>query len=316
MKRSCLHKRDWRSPSFLARLEPRHVRWPLILALLLACGAHPFQAALGSAAPRRVDEPREVNLDTPRDWAVWLVGGLELRPSLGLARVVSDVEWEDGSSEKVASGMAGQLGWSITIGGPPRHTGFVIRPSAGFFSRSIAIADFRTDLPSPPGETAGRNIAAICSDPVTGETVDCAVPNEYQLTLRSLHGGARVGHQWVYEWGPFEFFAESSLAMNLIEWRFVRSLIGATTRSGTHWRLFGSFDARAAAGVHLVPARVALALRLDFSRYRSFEYPEPQEFRGALQYNEDKEVWEQPRVWVESARVFTTTMMGALIVVF
>ncbi|OGQ91065.1 MAG: hypothetical protein A2289_05215 [Deltaproteobacteria bacterium RIFOXYA12_FULL_58_15] len=242
-----------------------------------------------------------------------LLGGLEVAAFTGFAEVASSYEDEYGKPVKVAAGSATQQGFRIALYSAPKKTGFFWYPVVGFVWQDVAIGEFRD---SWDNYYQPEDIEPICSDPDTGENLDCGAPNVYELSMRSGYAGLRggwelaVGHSW------FVFFASVSLGINLLEFRSLRAVVGTDDATETGFDFVRSGAVGGTVGVSFPKAHLALRLIFEGELYREFEYAHEIPFKGPPAYNSDKQIVERPLRFVQAASLHSFVMQTALAFVF
>ncbi|MBI3179000.1 MAG: hypothetical protein HYZ27_05025 [Deltaproteobacteria bacterium] len=247
--------------------------------------------------------------------ALRLLGGVEGGPLYGFARVSSRVKDETGEPVEVAAGSARQKGYRIALYSAPTESGWFWYPVLGFLSQDIEISDFRQSVESgtPAGAT---DIEAVCSDPDTGDTIDCDSPNTYALDMQSGFGGARAGYSVVAGSPNLELFLSLNAGLNAVEYRRIRAEVGAYAAQGTAWAWVSSGAFGMTYGLRLPKLHAALRFMFDYEWYRRFAYAEPVLFKGPVRYNADKQKHEQVPLFVEGARLGVWSFQVAAGMVF
>lgn len=241
------------------------------------------------------------------------LGGVELEGFGGMAEVESSLSTENGETP-VARGRARVLGYQIGLFSPPNDTGFFIFPTGGFRSQDITISDFREDLPSYDVEQA-REISAICRDLDSGVEVGCDIPNRYELDLRSFYAGARLGGRFVGGTRQVRVAFELSGGLNALEYRHVSVAVGDFRQKKWNFASFSSFAAGAAVTVHF-PYRFGFRIGADYERYLRFDYPRGLNFRGAADFDEDRQAFLRPVLTLEDVNFSSWNVQGAVFVTF
>ncbi|MBN1962768.1 MAG: hypothetical protein JW841_17695 [Deltaproteobacteria bacterium] len=243
------------------------------------------------------------------------LGGVQASVFYGKAKVSSTVKDENGNNVEVAAGKASQKGWGISIFGPPSTTGFYVAPALGFISQEIELADFRRTLPEAKVER-GIEIAAVCSNPATGATLDCSAPNVYRLLLKSGYGGLRFGYDLVTGNSTTVFVASANIGINILEYRSVNAKIARYNATHQGFDLLNSGAAGLSLGFEFPRLHTALTLAGDYEFYRSFTFDRPLQFEGEVIYNEIKAKYERPLREVSAASLTAMTMRLSLAITF
>ena len=243
--------------------------------------------------------------------ALKALGGVEVSLLLGITEVSSKGVNDDGDAYEVASGGAKQSGYRIAFYGAPTQTGFFVSPTGGFLSQDISISDFRRDMPST--DIAGRDeLDVLCSDPDTGDTIDCHAPNTYNLQMRSAYGGARTGYDFVVGTSYFQLFSSVNLALNLLEYRWMDAQISDTVFTDESSAFLQSGALGATIGMAFPKAHFSLRAMADYEVYREFEYGKAIPFEGLVQYDSTTHRYEREVVYLESASLKSWTFQVAL----
>lgn len=275
--------------------------------------------ALRLLEPRRIDLPEEgvrIVVEPPErpmpspGIGLWLgaLGGLEVSRTGGVARVSSSANTEFFGLQEVGSGEAITSGWGVSLSRPPDRTGFYWPARAGFFSQDIEIRGFRDDLPALRGQRAGdarRDIAAVATDPRTGELLDAGEPLAYFLRLRSGYVGQGIGFNFVFGGDALQLFATTEASLNALEVRHTDVTIDGNREKGYAVVPFGAFQAAGQIGIAIPALHLAIRASGEVEWFRNFDYPEPLEFRAGLAYNQRKDVLERQRVFVQGASLVT-----------
>jgi hypothetical protein len=260
---------------------------------------------------------REYEIPEP-EAGVWgvlkLLGGVEASIFGGLAHVSSQANDDNGSSITVASGDAEQSGYRISLYSAPESTGWFWYPTVGYLQQRIGNIDIASSLATLNRLDDPNDIAAIASDPATGQATDPGSANVYILDMRSGYAGGRIGLDVVGGNQTVVFFASATLGLNLVEYRQIRARLqgcGAgvdpetcnTERSA--FELLSSGAIGGTIGLKFPEIHLAVRLVFDYERFRDFRYEHPLEVRGPARYDPDKDIFEHPRMTMESASLWT-----------
>ena len=278
------------------------MRWLAWLALLMML-----------ARPARA-EPRGPVTGTG-DAIMRALGGIEVSLLRGGAEVASAVRSEQGSELTVASGRARQSGYRISTYSSPGSTGFRLTPNAGFLDQRIDISDFREDLPIS-GAGSGTDVGVTCATADTGELIDCNEPNTYSLRMRSGFIGARAGLDIVGGRIGYEWFLSADVILNVIEYRYLNARIGRYRAIGGGFAGLQSGGVGVGFGVRIPQIHAATRVAFEYMGYRDFDYAEALEFKGPVVFNEDKNVYERPRVFVGGASLTTWSFIWAFAITY
>ncbi len=243
-----------------------------------------------------------------------LLGGIEGGPLYGFARVSSRVKDEYGNDVEIAAGNARQKGYRVALYAAPTASGWFWYPVFGFLAQNIDNRDFQEDL-TGLAPAASTDIAAVCSDPDTGETIECGAPNTYALTMRSGYSGARAGYSVVAGSPNIELFLSLNAGLNVLEYRRIEVDIGAYSAQGASWAWLSSGALGMTYGLRLPKVHAALRVIFDYEWYRQFNYAEPVLFKGPVRYNAAKQKLEQPPLFVDAAQlnVWSFAVAGAIV---
>ncbi|HSI04371.1 MAG: hypothetical protein ACAI38_02360 [Myxococcota bacterium] len=243
------------------------------------------------------------------------LGGIEVSLLRGGADVASAVRTEEGSELTVASGRARQSGYRISTYSSPGTTGFRLTPNFGFLDQRIDISDFREDLPLT-GSGSGTDIGVTCATAETGELIDCNEPNTYALRMRSGFLGARGGLDIVGGRIGYEWFLSADVILNVVEYRYVNARIGRYRTSGGEFAALQSGGVGVGFGVRIPQLHAATRIAFEYMGYRDFDYADPLEFKGPVVFNEEKDVYERPRVFVSGASLTTWSFIWAFAITY
>jgi len=249
---------------------------------------------------------------TSRFWSTLaLLGGVEVSPFYGFARVASQAKNESGARVDIAAGQATQTGYRVALYKAPARTGFFVYPTLGYMQQTIAIADFRETLPKVvlPGS---RDIEAVCRRVKDYALVECGAPTVYDLDMKSGYGGGRGGLEFVFGDSGVQMFGSASLGLNLVEYRAIRAHIADHTgkRRGFDW--LGSGAAGGTLGVSFPESHVALRFNVDYELYRNFKYAQPIDFRGPSTWDETVQNYVRPPTYVDGASLSSWSLQCAL----
>jgi len=215
----------------------------------------------------------------------------------------------------VASGRARQSGYRISTYSSPGSTGFRLTPNFGFLDQRIDISDFREDLPLA-GSGSGTDVGVTCSTAATGELIDCNEPNTYALRMRSGFLGARGGLDIVGGRIGYEWFFSADVILNVVEYRYVNARIGRYRASGGDFTALQSGGLGVGFGVRVPQIHAATRIAFEYMGYRDFDYAEPLEFKGPVAFNDEKQVYERPRVFVSGASLTTWSFIWAFAITY
>ncbi|MFC1611931.1 hypothetical protein ACFL6C_13295 [Myxococcota bacterium] len=309
------------------------IRSALVMSLLSLCSARCSQAPAPDAAPappvsgsdssdssaqggmRLVTESPPWLWDRPWETALRILGGVEISGNLGTAGVTSGVTDEEDVSYDVASGSARQLGWGISLYWAPESTGFFLRPTFGYLSQEIDIADFRADLPLE-NVPDSYEIAGRCQSVDSGEVIDCDAPNTYALHMQSLFVGVRGGYALVIDASGYSIIAFLGGGANLLEYRSIDAQVASFESDADGWAPFRSVGAEGSVGMHYPDIHLSVRLIVGYDYYFGFSYAEPLNFLGPVVFDPDVGQNRRPVVRVKDARLDAWTLRLATAFVF
>ena len=231
-----------------------------------------------------------------------LIGGVEVGYITGVTSASSQVIGQNGNSYEVASGEGKISGYSVRINSPPKRSGFFFKPTGGFLSLNINIEDVE-------GLYQGADIPAVATDPLTGESINLDDSWNYNLSLRSVYLGQRVGGTLVFGTPDLQFFALIEGGANVFEWRHGKVKWNKYSREANDVSFFQSFSARGVIGLVYRPFHVGVVCEGMLDHYKKFTYPEPIPFRGVEQYNKILEVYERPDMNAESVQLNVANLL-------
>ena len=259
----------------------------------------------GSAGATQEQPTRVRNGEPPStiwSWtgALYFLGGVETSLGSASASVDSGVTRESGEEEEIASGDVSQWSWGLSLYSGPLESGFYFRPTGGYLSQEISIRDFEDDIPITT-EAEARYIGARCSDADTGETVDCRAPNVYDLTVQSFYGGAQGGYDHVWAWRWLRYFLGVGASVNLAEYRLLDVSFAGTRLEAQDFAFLRSWGAQATAGLAFPDVGIVVRVIGLAQWHIGFEYDEPIEFMGPVDYDNTQNIYYRPRMFVRDA---------------
>lgn len=254
------------------------------------------------------------------DGTIWgylkMLGGVEVAGIYGLTTVSSGIQTEQGEVA-IAGSAARSAGFRVSLYNAPESTGFFLYPVLGFMTQQIDIADFREELPGfVPDIPNATEIPGNCSDPATGEQVDCDEPNVYILNIHTGYGGVRAGYDLVLGSEYVKLFVSAGAGVSLVEFRSVTARVAAWESHAESWNVLRSVSVGGTAGIVLPTLHVALRFIVDYEHYLRFAYAEPLEFRGPVAFNEEKHKYMRQMFIVDNAEIGSWSFQLATAFVF
>ena len=160
-------------------------------------------------------------------------------------------------------------------------------------------------------ETSGsQTIPAIVTDYETGLVVDPEDPNTYNIRMTSWGIVAAGQYNWVKDCRHRDctLFGEIALGVGLYENMTVEVEMGNRTERASNWEWAQSHSLSGSVGMLLPAWNSALQLAFSYVRYPNLQLPDNVEFRDRVTYNEEKNVLERKRVFVDEVELEITNV--------
>lgn len=246
-------------------------------------------------------------------WFADILTGIEITRFGGWASLSSSVRPDVGPAFRLANANVGYGGFSVSLLDAPRKSGVGLTADFGFFRQTARVVGFNESLPQSEGST---DISGVCSFATSGEEFDCNEPNRYDIRLWSAYLGPELFAALVAGNRNVELFALVGAAARVVELRSVAATVGAGSTERVGPALLRSMTSGLTVGFTLPRLHMSARLGLDLEHYFRFRYPEPLEFQGPVDYDQDRDIWLRPRMWVDDASITAVAFSASAGVLF
>ena len=245
--------------------------------------------------------------------------GIMITAYSGLANVSSSIKDETGNRHVIASGKQEHHGYQIAFHNPTGQKTLYYTFVPRIMEHTITIADFRETIPTVSVE-GKQTLPYIVTDFNTGEEVDPLDPNRYTIRLDSggvdLMGGSSFS--FYGDWGErFILNLGISAGITLAEYQRVDLELGRDRVKEERFRIFNAYQG-GINGYLIFPDmdNVFAAFGYTYMHYPSIGLPKKVEFKNTMRYNEDKQIFERERVFVDDVELEISTFSLSIGVLF
>ncbi|MCP4752090.1 MAG: hypothetical protein GY866_14435 [Proteobacteria bacterium] len=224
--------------------------------------------------------------------------GIQLTSRWGVANVRSYLDRPNGERYEVANGRQQYGGYELSLSRPYSSQGISYSLKPRILKQSIVIADFRQSIPQSevPGTT---NIPVVVTEYETGLVVDPEDPNRYNIDLSALGVALEVKYNWVEAGNDATIFAEVVLGLSLFEYMTMEVGLGSGSEKQETMEFMHSYSIGVSGGKLAPKFHSAYGFGFFYLRYPRLDLSTPVEFRDAVRYNSDKQVFERGRVFLD-----------------
>ncbi len=270
-----------------------------------------------------ISDPQRVSETTPEfdpfseaQGLISLLGGIQFKVLSGIATVESSVKIEN-ENTTIANGKSQYRGYQISFQRPELKRGFSYSFFPNSMQQTIKIADFRESVESIESKDS-LNIPVDVTDFETGLPVDPDDPNTYNIGLTSwgIMAEGRYGYYGYFKNFNLGYFGDISLGAAVAEQIAMEVEIGDNTVKETEWYFAPSASLSVTVGLLAPKINSAFRLSLNKTYYPSLRLPEDVEFRGPVLYNEEKDVLERKRIFINEVALDITNIQFAYTYVF
>lgn len=254
---------------------------------------------------------------TTTDQFLDILGGIKIGGFSGRSSVESFVNRESGGEEVVANGNAHYVGFEIGFEShqaTPQHP--IYKPfwfyylTPKYIFQSIKIEDFKEEIPTVT-QPNKANIPFVVTDFETGASVDPADPNQYKIRLSTwalvLKGGMGIPMGCVGAKNCFseiQFFAGAHLLDNMT----MSVDYGSDSTTDNQWIGFRATELGSSLVVTLPGISSAFEFGVQGMSYKRLRLPRKLEFRNKSVYNEEKQIFERERIFLNEIQFTVTTV--------
>lgn len=237
----------------------------------------------------------------------------------GLANVSSSIKDDAGNKRIIASGEQQHRGYQIAFRNPTAQKTLYYAFIPRIMQHTITIADFRETIPTV--SVAGKQtIPFVVTDFNTGLEVDPLDPNRYTIRLDSggvdLIGGSSFS--FYDDWGErFILNLGVSGGITLTEYQRIDLELGRDRAKEERFRFFNAYQG-AINGYLVFPDmdNVFVEFGYTYMHYPSVGLPNKVEFKNTMRYNEQKQIFERERVFVDDVELEISTFSLSMGVLF
>lgn len=249
----------------------------------------------------------EVALEAPRlQYEFW---GLELKAFSGTASVRSSVT-ENGLDYTVAAGDVDHEYAEVVLG-QPQNAGFFWGIMPNYSYHKMAIKDFASYLPII--EIANTdNIPIVVTDPKTKQTIAIEdYTNSYNIKIQNmgLLVGAGYGIKGPYEHGKPSWSLSGGLWLAAVQYFWTHVEYEHRDEKIQYFDFFNGYRFELNAYYNIPRWSSAIGVHYNYLYYPHVRMPDNLEFRGPPRFNEDKQVYERQRLFLNTVK-FSSSAIG------
>lgn len=217
----------------------------------------------------------------------------------GKADIKSSVDIS-GHNREVANGSAEYKGYSITFENSKNVKGFSWLLYPRFINQKISIADFREDIRYVDVPDT-QNIDYIVTDYETGALVDPLDVNRYQIEIDSVGLLLKGMYQWNSEeiHSNFKSYFNVYCGIGAAELFDIGIVLGEDNPKKKKWYFGSSYSAGISGGILINAINALFEIKYQFTDYPKLILPGDAEFRYKYTYNEEKDVYERARLFLD-----------------
>ncbi len=234
--------------------------------------------------------------------------GVCLTALYGKADIKSSVDIS-GHNREVANGSADYTGYSLTFENSKNVKGFSWLLYPRFINQKISIADFREDIRYVDVADT-QNIDYIVTDYETGVLVDPLDVNRYQIEIDSVGLMLKGMYQWNSEekYSLYKSYFNVYCGIGAAELFDIGIELGEDNPKKKKWYFGSSYSAGISGGLLINAINTLVEIKYQFTDYPKLILPGDAEFRYKYIYNEEKEVYERARLFLDEVDFAKSTV--------
>lgn len=237
----------------------------------------------------------------------------------GRADVSSSVTDDSGNKQVIANGNEQHQGYQISFNNPTKQSTFYYAFIPHIVQHNITISDFRENLPTVAVQ-GKATVPYVVTDFYSGQEVDPLDPNRYTIKLDAGGIDLTGGSSWTVAC-PQDFRCLLDLGVaagiTLAEYQHIDLHLGRDRVEENRFRALHAYHG-SINGYLIFPDWNNLFVEFGYMmmRYPQIDIPKKVEFKNTAKYNEDKNIFERERVFVDRVELDIATFSFSIGVLF